>query len=105
MERKYSNGRGSAINTILLNISGESRSSVKRLRNQGKKGHEMGSPSKSNGRKQVILDNFEAQLLRRIVLSFYYGAKRKLPPWIKSKHNFLWPMVFRRCQERPTENI
>ena len=66
----FKNGSGSAINTILSNISGKSRSSVKRLRNQGKKGHEMGSPSKSNGRKQIILDNFEAQLLRRIVLSF-----------------------------------
>ena len=52
---------------------------MKRLRNQGKKGHEMGSPSKSNGRKQIILDNFEAQLLRRIVLSFYYSAKKEAP--------------------------
>ena len=52
----FKNGSGSAINTILSNIPGKSRSSV--LRNQGKKGHEMGSPSKSNGRKQIILDNF-----------------------------------------------
>ena len=71
------NGSGSAINMILSNISGKSRSSVKRLRNQGKKGHEMVSPSKSNGRKPIILDNFEAQLLRRIVLRFYYGAKKE----------------------------
>ena len=47
------------------------------FKDQGKKGHEMGSPSKSNGRKQIILDNFEAQFLRRIVLSFYYGAKKE----------------------------
>ena len=73
----FKNGSGSAINTILSNISGKSRSFVKRLRNQGKKGHEMGSPSKSNGRKQIILDNFEPQLMRRIVLSFYYGAKKE----------------------------
>ena len=71
----FKNGGGSAINTILSNISGKSRSSVKHLRKQVKKGHEMGSPSKSNGRKQIILDNFEAQLLRRIVLSFYYDTK------------------------------
>ena len=81
----FKNGSGSAINTILSNISGKSWSSVKRLRNQGKKGHEMGSPSKSNGRKQIILDNFEAQLLRRIVLSFYYGAKKEAPTLDKIK--------------------
>ena len=79
------NGSGSAINTIFSNISGKSRSSVKRLRNQGKKGHEMGSPSKSNGRKQIILDNFEAQLLRRIVPSFYYCAKKEAPTLDKIK--------------------
>ena len=81
----FKNGSGSAINTILWNISGKSRSSVKSLRNQGKKGHDMGSPSKSNGRKQIILDNFEAQLLRRIVLSFYYGAKKEAPTLDKIK--------------------
>ena len=81
----FENESGSAINTILSNISRKSRSSVKRLRNQGKKGHEMGSPSKSNGRKQIILDNFEAQLLRRIVLSFYYGAKKEAPTLDKIK--------------------
>ena len=81
----FKNGSGSAINTILSNISGKSRSSVKRLRNQEKKGHEMGSPSKSNGRKEIILDNFEAQLLRRIVLSFYYDAKKEAPTLDKIK--------------------
>ena len=82
----FKNGSGSAINTILSNISGKSRSSVKLLRNQGKKGHEMGSPSKSIGRKQIIIDNFEVQLLRRIVLSFYlYGAKKEAPTLDKIK--------------------
>ena len=86
----FKNGSGSAINTILSNISGKS----KRLRNQGKKGHEMGSPSKSNGQKQIILDNFEAQLLRRIVLSFYYGAKKEAPTLDKIKAQLPLPDGF-----------
>ena len=45
----------------------------------------MGSPSKSNGRKQIFLDNFEAQLLRRIVLSFDYGAIKEAPTLDKIK--------------------
>ena len=97
----FKNGSGSAINTIFSNISGKSRSSVKRLRNQGKKGHEIGSPSKSNGRKQIILDNFKAQLLRRIVLSFYYGAKKEAPTLDKIKAQLPLADGFPKMQERP----
>ena len=71
------------------------------FKESGKKGHEMASPSKSNGRKQIILDNFEAQLLRRIVLSIYYGAKKEAPTLDKIKAQLPLADGFPKMQERP----